>query len=133
MLLMPNAYPKTDAPLRPTPAVEDADWRSVLASAIRDPAELCRSLGLPESTGWASGQIYADGTVWPCCVRADDMGNLRDAGYDLGAIWFSERADQVRRSIYAKECYCPLANAAYTNMLHHLPTLAKVGWRVLFG
>jgi MoaA/NifB/PqqE/SkfB family radical SAM enzyme len=83
--------------------------------------------------GWASAQIYADGTVWPCCVRADDMGNLRDVAYDFRTIWFSEAADRVRRSIYAKECHCPLANAAYTNMLHHLPTLAKVGWRVLSG
>jgi MoaA/NifB/PqqE/SkfB family radical SAM enzyme len=83
--------------------------------------------------GWASAQIYADGTVWPCCVRADDMGNLRDAEYNFSAIWFSERADQVRRSIYAKECHCPLANAAYTNMLHHPPTLIRVARRVLLG
>jgi hypothetical protein len=61
------------------------------------------------------------------------MGNLRDVKYDFSAIWFSERAEQVRRSIYAKECYCPLANAAYTNMLHHPPTLLRVARRVLLG
>ncbi|TMC80837.1 MAG: hypothetical protein E6J10_12095, partial [Chloroflexi bacterium] len=27
----------------------------------------------------------------------------------------------------AGECYCPLANASYTNMLCHPPTLASVG------
>ncbi len=83
--------------------------------------------------GWASAQIYADGTVWPCCVRADSMGNLRDADCDFGAIWFSPAAERIRRSIYDKECHCPLANASYTNMLHHLPTLLRVGWRVLTG
>ena len=83
--------------------------------------------------GWASAQIYADGAVWPCCVRADNMGNLRDHDYDLSAIWFSSEAERIRRSIYNKECHCPLANAGYTNMLHHLPTLFKVGWRVLAG
>lgn len=83
--------------------------------------------------GWASAQIYADGTVWPCCVRADNMGRLRDYDYDFRAIWFSSEADRIRRSIYNKECHCPLANAGYTNMLHHLPTLLKVGWRVITG
>jgi MoaA/NifB/PqqE/SkfB family radical SAM enzyme len=83
--------------------------------------------------GWASAQIYADGTVWPCCVRADSMGNLRDVDYDFRAIWFSPQAAQIRRSIYNKACHCPLANASYTNMLHHPPTLLKVGYRVITG
>ena len=81
--------------------------------------------------GWASAQIYADGTVWPCCVRADNMGKLRDYDYDFGAIWFSPEADRIRQSIYNKECHCPLANASYTNMLHHPPTVLKVARRVI--
>jgi len=83
--------------------------------------------------GWASAQIHADGTVWPCCVRADAMGNLRDTGYDFGTVWFSDEAKRIRRSIYNRECYCPLANASYTNMLHHPVTLLKIGTRILFG
>lgn len=81
--------------------------------------------------GWVSAQIYADGSVWPCCVRADKVGNLRDHGYDFKEIWFGEKIKQVRRSIAAKECYCPLANASYTNILHDIPTLARVGAKVL--
>lgn len=76
--------------------------------------------------GWASAHVYADGTVWPCCVRADDLGNLREHGYDFKRIWFGEKLREVRRSIAARECHCPLANAAYTNMLHDLPTMARV-------
>lgn len=83
--------------------------------------------------GWASAHIYADGTVWPCCVRADNMGNLREVDYDFRTIWFSPQAERIRRSIYDKECHCPLANASYTNMLHHPPTLLKVGGRVIMG
>jgi MoaA/NifB/PqqE/SkfB family radical SAM enzyme len=83
--------------------------------------------------GWASAQIYADGTVWPCCVRADDLGNLRDHDYDFKKIWFGEKISEVRRSIAARECHCPLANASYTNMLHDLPTLARVGANLLGG
>ena len=86
---------------------------------------------IPCYAGWASAQIYADGTVWPCCVRADKLGNLRDHNYDFGEIWFGEKIKEVRRSIAAKECHCPLANASYTNMLLDVPTLAKVGMKVI--
>lgn len=86
---------------------------------------------IPCYAGWASAQIYADGTVWPCAVRADDLGNLRDANYSFPDIWFGEKIRQVRRSIAAKECHCPLANAAYTNMLNDIPTLVKVGRKVI--
>jgi MoaA/NifB/PqqE/SkfB family radical SAM enzyme len=81
--------------------------------------------------GWASAQIYADGTVWPCCVRADDLGNLRNHNYDFKEIWFGERIKEVRRSIAAKECHCPLANASYTNMLLDVPTLTRVGSKMI--
>jgi MoaA/NifB/PqqE/SkfB family radical SAM enzyme len=81
--------------------------------------------------GWVSAQIYADGTVWPCCVRADDLGNLREHNYDFKEIWFGEKIKAVRGSIAARECHCPLANASYTNMLHNVPTLMRVGAKVL--
>jgi MoaA/NifB/PqqE/SkfB family radical SAM enzyme len=81
--------------------------------------------------GWVSAQIYADGTVWPCCVRADNLGNLRDHNYDFKEIWFGEKIKEVRRSVAAKECHCPLANASYTNMLHDIPTLARLGAKLL--
>jgi MoaA/NifB/PqqE/SkfB family radical SAM enzyme len=81
--------------------------------------------------GWVSAHIYADGTVWPCCVRADKLGNLRDHHYEFKEIWFGKKIQEVRRSIAAKECHCPLANASYTNMLHDIPTLARVGAQVL--
>ncbi len=81
--------------------------------------------------GWVSAHIYADGTVWPCCVRADNLGNLRDHNYDFKEIWFGEKIQNARRSIAAKQCHCPLANASYTNMLHDIATLARVAANVL--
>ncbi|MCP4426487.1 MAG: radical SAM protein [Chloroflexi bacterium] len=86
---------------------------------------------IPCYAGWASAQIYADGTVWPCCVRADDVGNLRDYDYDFKRIWFGDKIKEARRSIAANECHCPLANAAYTNMLMDVPTLTRVGAKVI--
>jgi len=81
--------------------------------------------------GWVSAQIYANGTVWPCCVRADNLGNLRDHNYDFKEIWFGEKIREARRSIAAKECHCPLANASYTNMLHDIPTLTRVALKIM--
>lgn len=85
-----------------------------------------RTQVIPCYAGVSSAQIFADGTVWPCCVRADDLGNLRNNNYDFRKIWFSPVAQKVRLSIKNKECACPLANAAYTSMLCHYRTLFKV-------
>jgi hypothetical protein len=81
---------------------------------------------IPCMAGVASAQIAPNGDVWSCCIRAESMGNLRAYDYDFGRVWRSARADAMRRSIKAGECYCPLANASYTNMLTHVPTLVKV-------
>ncbi len=86
---------------------------------------------IPCYAGFASAQITPDGDVWACCIKATPMGNLRETDYDFKRVWFSQRANELRRSIRNKECYCPLANASYTNMLCHFPTLMKVGWAVL--
>ena len=86
---------------------------------------------IPCFAGFASAQISPDGDVWTCCIRADPLGNLRAADYDFRKVWFSEKANKLRASIKAGECYCPLANASYTNMLCNFKTLAKVGWRWL--
>jgi MoaA/NifB/PqqE/SkfB family radical SAM enzyme len=81
---------------------------------------------IPCMAGVASAQIAPNGDVWTCCIRAQSMGNLREHGYDFGTVWRTGKADQLRRSIKAKECFCPLANASYTNMLTHTPTVMKV-------
>jgi MoaA/NifB/PqqE/SkfB family radical SAM enzyme len=85
---------------------------------------------IPCMAGVASAQIAPNGDVWTCCIRAESMGNLREHDYDFGAVWRTGKARQLRRSIKAGECYCPLANAAYTNMLLHGRTVTKVAVEV---
>lgn len=85
---------------------------------------------IPCYAGRASGQIYCDGTIWPCCVRADNLGNLRDYDYNFKKIWLAKKSDEVKKSITNKECACPLANAAYTNMLINFKTLIKVVFKI---
>lgn len=86
---------------------------------------------IPCYAGIASAQISPDGQVWMCCVRADPVGELRETNYDFKKIWFSPKAQHMRKRIKDNECSCPLANAAYTNMLHHPPSLIRV-FRHLF-
>lgn len=81
---------------------------------------------IPCYAGWASGHIAPNGDLWTCCTRAQPVGNLRESSYDFAPLWFGEEADRLRRSIAAGECYCPMANASYTNMLLHPPTLLRV-------
>ncbi len=81
---------------------------------------------IPCLAGVASAQIAPNGDVWPCCVRAQSIGNLREHRYDFKATWTTHRAHELRRSIKDGECYCPLANASYTNMLCYTPTVARV-------
>jgi len=81
---------------------------------------------IPCYAGVASAQIAPDGDVWFCCIKAESMGNLRDADYDFGRIWFGDKASSARREVASGACACPLANASYTNMLMHVPTLTSV-------
>ena len=85
---------------------------------------------IPCLAGIASAQIAPNGDVWTCCIRAESIGNLREHHYDFASVWKTTRADELRHSIKAGECYCPLANASYTNMLCHIPTLSSVALEV---
>jgi MoaA/NifB/PqqE/SkfB family radical SAM enzyme len=105
-------------------AVTQAFRRQYYEIVKRTLREHCQVI--PCLAGVASAQIAPNGDVWTCCVRAQSMGNLREHNYDFGSVWRTPEAGQLRRSIKAGECYCPLANAAYTNMLMHGPTVTKV-------
>jgi MoaA/NifB/PqqE/SkfB family radical SAM enzyme len=85
---------------------------------------------LPCYAGFASAHIAPDGNVWTCCIKADPIGNLRDVNYDFKKLWFNSNAQEQRTRIKNKECYCPLANAHYTNMLCDIGTLIKVGMKL---
>ncbi len=84
---------------------------------------------IPCYSGVASAQISPDGDLWSCCIKAKSLGNLREHKYNFKHVWFSPETELERRSIHRKECWCPLANAAYTNMLMDLPTLIRVFFR----
>lgn len=76
--------------------------------------------------GFLSVHIGADGDVWSCCVLARSFGNLRDAGLDFAKVWFSPAAEEFRAWMRERRCACPLANAAYTNLLAEPAAAARM-------
>ena len=86
---------------------------------------------IPCYAGFYSAQIAPDGDVWACCIRADPLGNLREVDYDFKKIWWDGKTRDMRKSIKSKECFCPLANASYTNMLCNPGKIIKIGAKLL--
>jgi len=83
---------------------------------------------IPCYAGIASCHISVYADIWPCCILAYDasMGNLREHNYEFKKIWFSRRADEVRKMVKDGVCCCPMANVHYTNVLCDTVTLFKV-------
>ncbi len=100
------------------------EYYNLVKQILRDKTQI-----IPCYSGISSVQISPEGEIWSCCIKADSMGNLRDNNYDFKKIWFGKKMNEERKSIKNKECYCPLANAAYTNMLMDYPTLIRVFYR----
>lgn len=105
-------------------------YYQMVKSILRDKREV-----IPCYAALASCQIASNGEIWACCIKAESMGNLREVGYDFTKVWFSERAKRLREDIKKRRCFCPLANASYTNMLFSIKTLLKViglilNWRI---
>lgn len=87
---------------------------------------------IPCYGGISNVHLTPYGDLWPCCVLgyAKPMGNLRDSDYDFWKIWRSDKAKRIRKSIKNKDCACPLANQAYSNIICHTPSLLKALYNI---
>ncbi|MGD9158108.1 MAG: radical SAM protein [Desulfobacteraceae bacterium] len=90
---------------------------------------------IPCYAGISNAHMSPYGDIWPCCTLGYNMsmGNLRDYNYNFNLLWSSSDARKVRKYIKDKKCCCPLANQTYSNILMHLPSLAKVIKNLLNG
>jgi MoaA/NifB/PqqE/SkfB family radical SAM enzyme len=88
---------------------------------------------IPCFAGVSNVHMNYDGGVWPCCVLGYEhqMGNLRDFEYDFKKLWLSKHAQGIIDYIKRKNCACPLANQAYSNILMNVPALFKAGLKVI--
>lgn len=60
--------------------------------------------------------LREDGEVFACEMLPDTMGNIRNFGYDLRKLWFSEQAELVRRKIVSQKCFCTYECAMTANI-----------------
>jgi len=100
------------------------EYYNLVKRTLRDQAQI-----IPCYAAISSVQIAPDGDIWSCCIKAKQIGRLRKVNYKFRAVWNSPEAELERRFIHKKGCWCPLANAAYTNMLMDIPTLLRVFYR----
>ena len=59
--------------------------------------------------------------LYPCSIWDEKVGNLRDADFDLGALWESERRRALRRDVAEENCsHCWTPCEAYPTILGNL-------------
>ena len=61
---------------------------------------------LPCQAGRVAGVLMPEGDVYPCELWSEPIGNLRENGYDMPAVWTSERAKKARQEILSSRCTC---------------------------
>lgn len=83
---------------------------------------------IPCYAGVSNAHLSPYGNIWACCTLGYDknMGNLRNYSYDFPELWNSDDAMSIREYIKNKNCACPLANQAYSNILLNTPSLLRV-------
>jgi radical SAM protein with 4Fe4S-binding SPASM domain len=58
------------------------------------------------AAGILGGVIYNDGSVYPCEMLDDSLGNIKDFDCNLKKIWNSEKAIAIRTFIRTRKCMC---------------------------
>jgi MoaA/NifB/PqqE/SkfB family radical SAM enzyme len=73
----------------------------------------------------ASVQISPEGYVWQCGTKGDVLGNLRESDYEFKKIFFSKKADMIRKRIKEDKCFCIQCNSLYTSLMCNPSTFAE--------
>jgi hypothetical protein len=77
---------------------------------------------VPCKAGRLSAVVYANGDVSLCEIHKP-IGNLRQKTF--GEIWHSAEANELRRSIEAKECYCTTEVFMWSSIVYQPVQLAR--------
>lgn len=82
--------------------------------------------------GVLSGVVFDNGDVHPCELLNEKFGNLRNVNYDLGILWTSQKAKEIREKIKVIGCFCThecfLTTSIPANFKFLLP-LFREWWR----
>jgi len=82
---------------------------------------------IPCYAGTLGGAMFSQGQVLPCEVRPDRViANVRDHDYDFRKVWFSQRADEMRRDIRCTKCFCTYECFLTVNIMFNPLVLPQV-------
>ena len=84
--------------------------------------------------GVETGVLYSDGRL-ATCELLEPLGNLRDHGHDVRALWHSREADQLRRKI-RQGCRCTHESSMLASIpfnLKLIPRIAKLQAQVMMA
>ncbi len=71
---------------------------------------------IPCYAGNLSAVIDVEGNVYPCELYKK-FGNLSDYNFDFKKLWFSKNANEIRKEIKNKACYCTHSCFQFVNIL----------------
>ena len=82
---------------------------------------------MPCYAGTLGGAMFSKGEVLVCELLSDKvLGNVRENDYDFKRIWFSEKADEVRKYVRDTKCFCTYECYLTINILFNPRMLAQV-------
>lgn len=83
---------------------------------------------VPCYAGALSAVISEEGDVYACELLSQKIGNLREAGYDMRALWRNAEAEALRSHIRDSKCFCTHECNMSINLLFNpavYPSIAK--------
>lgn len=93
-------------------AAQDIIQRRLIFRTMQEKERL-----IPCYAGTTNLVVSETGDVYPCEIRSDSFGNVRDHDYDLGQVIKSQAAQKIMDSIKRKQCYCTHECNFMTNIL----------------
>ena len=86
-----------------------------------------RRFQIPCFAGNLGGAMFSEGQVLPCELYVDHpIGNVRDVDYDFKKLWYSPRAEELRRMIRDTKCFCTYECFLTVNILFNARVLPSV-------
>jgi MoaA/NifB/PqqE/SkfB family radical SAM enzyme len=108
-----GALPYFDFPLaRLAVARDELMYEHVARIAAHD-----RSRHLPCTAGTLSAVVFENGEVHPCEILGESLGNLNAVDWDLGRLWGTQAAVDLREKIRRERCACTWECAQADNVL----------------
>lgn len=94
----------------------------IIAKTVRE-----RRFQIPCYAGTLGGAMFSEGQVLPCELLVDkEIGNVRDVDYDFKKLWYSPKADEIRKHIRDTKCFCTYECFLTVNILFNPTVLPQV-------